>query len=83
MREGAQEAHYQAEAVEEWWGAADDVVGCELHSVGNEAAVIDQVAVFFLKKLAVSRGTILPGVFWTYMCVSIAALGSPVVPIQP
>ena len=30
-----------AEAVEEWWWAADDVFGCETHSVSDLGAVVE------------------------------------------
>jgi hypothetical protein len=44
MGEGIEEAHYEAEAVEEWGWAAYDVGGGEVHAGADEAAVVEDVA---------------------------------------
>jgi hypothetical protein len=43
--ESVEEAHYEAEAVEQRWRAADDIFACEGHGIAEESGVVDDVSV--------------------------------------
>ena len=77
MGEHGEEAEDEAEAVEERWRAAERVGWGEAHPVAYEAGVVDEVASSC--QLRLEEGVV--GGRGTNWCVSIAALGLPVVPL--
>jgi hypothetical protein len=76
MRNCRDEPQNQTKAMEQWWRAADNVFRIESYPIPDKPAVVDNIPTFcehFSILNAYKKAT--------YLCVSIAALGFPVVPL--
>lgn len=78
MGEGGHEAEHESEAVKERRRTADDIGIVQFEIVADESAVVDDIAI-----VDVNMETYTPrDVCDTYMLVSMAAFGAPVVPVN-